>query len=211
MIHRLPVMTGCLLLLVAVVNLTSLAAPGDQYPEHFLDLLAPGQRVVLVPVKETGAFEIHIVSRPLPGTVRADRIQRIMARGRDYVSLRSGEETLHIPLHSIRSITDGSLDVLERPVTLELARTPLREAMEMLSKEIDVPIRIDGDALKMDGYTLNMPVRASLKEAPARRLLAIIQQDQQGLILAVFDDHFLLTTRSAAKRDKLEVRDFRGD
>lgn len=210
MINRLCLVTGCFLLIVAVVNSTSLAAPGDQYPEHFLDLLATGQRVVLVPVKETSAFEIHIVSRPLPGNVRADRIQTIVARGRDYVSLRSGEETLHIPLHSIRSIADGSLDVLERPVTLELARTPLREAMEMLSKEIGVPIRIDADALKMDGYTLNMPVRASLKEAPARRLLAIIQQDQQGLILAVFDDHFLLTTRAAAKRDKLEVRDFRG-
>lgn len=210
MINRFFVAAGGCLLLVAVVNSTLLAAPGDQYPEHFADLLTAGQRVILVPVTDTSAFEIHVVSRPLPGNVRADRIRTIVARGRDYVSLRTGEETRHIPLHAIRSILGGSPDVLERPVTLELARTPLRDAMEMLAKEIGVPIRVDAEALKMDGYTLNMPVRASLKEAPAHRLLAIIQQDQPGLILAVFDDHFLLTTRAAAKRDRLEVRDFRG-
>lgn len=210
MIDRLCLVTGCFLLIVAVANSTSLAAPVDQYPEHFLDLLATGQRVIAVPVEHASAFELQIVSRPLPPNLRPEHVRAIVSRGRDYVSLKSGKDTLHIPFHAIRSIVDVSLDVLERPVTLELARTPLREAMEMLSQEIGVPIKLDADALKMDGYTLNMPVRASLKETPARRLLAIIQQDQQGLILAVFDDHFLLTTRAAAKRDRLEVRDYRG-
>lgn len=208
---RCAAVAGGVLMFVAVASSSLLAAPGDQYPEHFVDLLEVGQRVMLVSVKDAGAFEIHIVARPVAGNVRADRIRTVIARGRDYVSVRAGEETLHVPLHSIRSITDGSLDVLERPVTLELTRAPLRSAMEALAKEIGVPIQIDADALKTDGYTLNMPVNASLKGAPGRRLLAIVQQDQPELVLAVFDDHFLLTTRTAAKRGKLEVRDVRGD
>ncbi len=199
-----------LLSVMAVTGTSGVAAPGDAYPELFADLLATGQRVLLVSVKETSAFEIHIVSRPLPGNVQADRIRTVVSRGRDYVSLRSGDETLHVPLHAIRSIRDGSLDALERPVALEFARTPLREVVEKLANEIGVPIRIDGEALKMDGYTLNMPVTASLKQTPARRLLAILQEQQPGLVLAVFDDHFLLTTHVAAKRDKLEIRDVRG-
>jgi hypothetical protein len=65
---------------------------------------------------------------------------------------------------------------LQTVIDVDLKRTPLSEAFEAIGSDIEVTFELDGGALKLAGYTKNMPQTFAIKGAPAlqsiRKLLS---------------------------------------
>ena len=95
--------------------------------------------------------------------------------------------------------------VLERLKTefeIEFSRKPLADAFSYLGEETQVEFVIDGDALKMAGYTKNMPQTFSLGKAPGTKgIYTILTWPMQEKLCLVIDDakmQALITTTAAA-------------
>jgi hypothetical protein len=95
---------------------------------------------------------------------------------------------------------------LQLPVDVEFTRTPLHEAVAYIAGEIDVPIDIDGDALKEAGYTKNMPQTFTLGKVSAaaalQRILQPYQEPGKEMVLVVDEQQQRATilTRPFAER-----------
>lgn len=48
---------------------------------------------------------------------------------------------------------------------IDFRRTPLQEAFAYIADEAKIPIEIDGDALKLAGFTKNMPQTLKIENA----------------------------------------------
>lgn len=101
--------------------------------------------------------------------------------------------------------------VMERLKTefeIEFARKPLADAFVYLGEETKVNFVIDGDALKMAGYTKNMPQTFSLGKAPGTKgIYTILTWPMQEKLCLVVNDarmEALITTTSAAEAQGLK-------
>lgn len=102
--------------------------------------------------------------------------------------------------------------VMERLKTefeIEFARKPLADAFAYLGEESRVTFVIDGDALKMAGYTKNMPQTFTLGKAPATKgIYTILTWPMQEKMCLVVDDakmEALITTTADAESKGLKV------
>ncbi len=102
--------------------------------------------------------------------------------------------------------------VMERLKTefeIEFARKPLADAFAYFGEETQVNFVIDGDALKMAGYTKNMPQTFSLGKAPGTKgIYTILTWPMQEKLCLVVDDaklEALITTTAAAEAQGLKV------
>ena len=110
--------------------------------------------------------------------------------------------------------TDATLPktVMERlktEVEIEFVRKPLADAFAYLGEETQVTFVIDGDALKMAGYTKNMPQTFSLgKAAGTKGIYTILTWPMQEKLCLVINDskmEALITTTAAATAQGLKV------
>lgn len=100
------------------------------------------------------------------------------------------------------------MDRLKTEFEIEFARKPLADAFAYLGEETKVNIVIDGDALKMAGYTKNMPQTFSLGKAPGTKgIYTILTWPMQEKLCLVVNDarmEALITTTAAAEAQGLK-------
>lgn len=196
-------------LFITLVLCQTVTAQEQAQPGRMLDLLTPG---MLVRSVTTGSLDRVMLaverSRSLP---LSKSVWRVKSVGTDYVTFETRDEFIHLPQQSIiyisspkstKPATDTSngklTQQLKRELDIDFRRTPLQEAVDYISKASRIPISIDGDALKMNGYTKNMPqtyrmmrvsVAVALRkiETDYNQLLFVRSQDGKGLLLSSKD------------------------
>ncbi len=86
---------------------------------------------------------------------------------------------------------------LERPVSLDLRRTPLREAVDRVAKLLDDTVLVDERALGEVGIEADRPVTAAGRDVPAKELLRWMLRDV-GLTYVVEHEALVITTPEEA-------------
>ena len=95
-------------------------------------------------------------------------------------------------------------------VEAEFRREPLEDAVKFIASEVEVTLRIDGDALQRSGFTRNMPQTHNLGSVPAVQALDAILNQYDGQMVIVLEEDtgtIVLTTRSVAEESGLTVFD----
>uniref|UniRef100_A0A7C4QSK4 Uncharacterized protein n=1 Tax=Schlesneria paludicola TaxID=360056 RepID=A0A7C4QSK4_9PLAN len=97
---------------------------------------------------------------------------------------------------------------LRKKIDVDFRREPLQGAFAYIGEETKVNIEIDGDALKLAGYTKNMPQEFKLEQVPALVVIrTIFEQKDQGKMCLVIDEQkklCLVTTHAAAEQKGLK-------
>jgi hypothetical protein len=94
---------------------------------------------------------------------------------------------------------------LQTVVDVDFKRTPLSEAFESIGGDIGVTFELDGGALKLAGYTKNMPQTLQIKGAPAAQSLQTILKAYPKLALVADEARgaiVVTTTEAAAAQHK---------
>jgi uncharacterized Zn finger protein (UPF0148 family) len=101
---------------------------------------------------------------------------------------------------------DRVADRLKRSIEIDFRRTPLHEAIAYIAEESGVRFQIDGDALKLAGYTKNMPQTLQLGTVRATQALSSILRQYDEMVLVVDEDEGVvsLTTREVASDQGLK-------
>lgn len=111
-------------------------------------------------------------------------------------------------------LPDLVVDRLKKEIEVELVRTPLQDAFAYIADECKVDHYIDGDALKLSGYTKNMAqdyvATCSGLEAIKYLVTRPINGQPNALCLVIQEDQkrFLLTTRPVAMNTGLKIYEF---
>jgi len=97
-------------------------------------------------------------------------------------------------------------DRLKQKIDIDFRRTPLQEAFAYIATETHVTIVIDGDALKLSGYTKNMPQTFKLGMVPATKALYEIIKKYEDMVLILDEKKKVLTvmTKAVAADKKLK-------
>jgi hypothetical protein len=101
-------------------------------------------------------------------------------------------------------------ECLQQQILVDFRREPLHEALAYLSRQTSVTMTIDGDALKVAGFTQNMPQTHALGEVSAVKAIhAILMQYEGKLVIVLNEDRHtvLLTTQDAANAQGLSPYD----
>ncbi len=110
-----------------------------------------------------------------------------------------------------KKLPDTLAERLRLKIEVEFKRTPLQEAFALLGEDIGVTFELDGDGLKLAGYTQNMPQSFNLGEVPAiegvREILK--QYDQMVLIADEATKTITVSTRAAATDRGDEIYDLK--
>jgi len=93
---------------------------------------------------------------------------------------------------------------LQREVLVDFRRAPLHEAIEYLGQSLDIPLKIDGDALMLAGFTQNMPQTHDLGTVTILQALNAILAPYEGMMVITHDTEqaWLLLTTDAAVGDR---------
>jgi len=104
-------------------------------------------------------------------------------------------------------LPDLIVDRLKLKIDIDFRRTPLQEAFDFIAEETKVRIEIDGDALKLSGYTKNMAQTFKKKQKPATESLAEILKKYPAMCLILDEKKKVLTvmTRPVAKDRGLKI------
>ena len=91
------------------------------------------------------------------------------------------------------------IEGLNRKIEVDFNRTPLQDAMSFIAEEMQVTIVIDGDALKLAGFTKNMPQTMNHAGQPAKLVIHHIIKQYDKMVIVVDDakKQVLLTTLPA--------------
>jgi hypothetical protein len=92
---------------------------------------------------------------------------------------------------SVASASAGNekvADRLKKEVLAEFSRMPLEQVVKYIGDETGVDFSVDGEALKMTGYTRNMPQTMSLGKVPATKALKAMLDVPNQKDLALFVD-----------------------
>ena len=92
-------------------------------------------------------------------------------------------------------------------IEVDFRRTPLQEAVKFVGEEIQVPFEIDGDALKLSGYTKNMP-QTMTKADSAKAVLNEIMKKYKGMVIVVDEGKKRITLMTQAAAEKLGLKPF---
>lgn len=97
-------------------------------------------------------------------------------------------------------------DRLKKKIDVDFRRTPLEEAFTYIADETKVPIQIDGDALKLSGYTKNMPQTMKLDQITGVEAISEILKNYDKLCLVLDEQkqQALVTTLPVAEQRKLK-------
>jgi hypothetical protein len=99
-------------------------------------------------------------------------------------------------------------DRLKKKIDVDFRREPLQGAIEFIAEETKVKFEIDGDALKLAGYTQNMPQTFKLDQVAATTaILTIFQQPKQEQLCLVVDEQkkiAQITTHAVAEQQGLK-------
>jgi len=105
-----------------------------------------------------------------------------------------------------RVLPNSVAERLQIPIEIEFKATPLQEACDLIGSDIGVSIKVDGEALKMAGYTQNLKQTFKIDSAPAiTALKAIVDTKDQEQIAYVIDEAsktIHVVTRAAAEERK---------
>ena len=111
-------------------------------------------------------------------------------------------------------IPDLVADRLRMKIDVDFRRTPLNEAFAFISGEIKTPIEIDGDALKLGGFTKNIAQVFKMDGAPVKDIVLKIFADSKGIdpkpektLVVVVDESkksLLITTLATASESGLK-------
>ena len=106
------------------------------------------------------------------------------------------------------TLPESIADRLKMKIDVDFRRTPLNEAFSFIGGEIRTPIEIDGDALKLGGFTKNIAQVFKLDGARAQDVALKIFEDSKGVnqtpdktLLLVVDEtkkQILVTTLATA-------------
>lgn len=84
-----------------------------------------------------------------------------------------------------RKLPDTLAERLKLEIEIEFNRTPLQEAFAMLGEDAGIRFQIDGDGLKLAGYTQNMPQNFNLGKATVvAGVKEILKQYDQMVLVA---------------------------
>lgn len=89
-------------------------------------------------------------------------------------------------------------DRLKKPIEIDFRRAPLHEAFEYIGDVTRVRVEIDGQALKLAGYTKNMPQTFKLGTVPATKALYTIIKQYPEMIVVVDEENKLMTVTTKA-------------
>ena len=90
---------------------------------------------------------------------------------------------------------------------VDFRRTPLREAVKFVAEDIQVPFEIDGDALKLSGYTKNMP-QTIAKADSAKAVLHEIMKKYKGMVIVVDEGKKQITLMTQPVAEKMGLKPF---
>jgi len=95
---------------------------------------------------------------------------------------------------------------LKKKIDVDFRRTPLQEAFAFIGEETKVTFEIDGDALKLSGYTKNMPQEFKMDQQPATEPLKKILGRYDNMCLVVDEQKkiALITTFPVAEQQGLK-------
>jgi hypothetical protein len=99
---------------------------------------------------------------------------------------------------------------LQMPVLVDFRRMPLQEAFAFIGDEIKTTIDIDGDGLKLAGFTQNMAQTFNLGEVAAIKAIdAIVSQYEGKMVISVDEANkkITVTTLEAANAKGMTVYD----
>jgi hypothetical protein len=82
---------------------------------------------------------------------------------------------------------------LKQKIPVDFRRTPLQEAFAYIADEIKVTIDIDGDALKLSGYTQNMPQTFQMESVPATEAIQGILKNYDKMCIIVDETRGAIT------------------
>lgn len=99
---------------------------------------------------------------------------------------------------------------LQAKLFIDFRLTPLQEAIALIGEEIGMPFEIDGDALKNQGYTQNMPQDYNLGEVTAEVALAhlLAQYPKMVVVLDESARKAILTTEAGAAAKNMQPYPF---
>lgn len=92
---------------------------------------------------------------------------------------------------------------LDRIVSLKAKRTPIENALQQVCDAAQVPLHVDGDALKSEGYTRNMPVTLELQNVTLRDALTRITQNYEKIVFAEENGLILVSTEKVLGNKKV--------
>ncbi|QDT30264.1 hypothetical protein Enr10x_56290 [Gimesia panareensis] len=106
-------------------------------------------------------------------------------------------------------LPDKVVDRLKMKIDVDFRRTPLQEAFAYIGEETKTNIEVDGEALKLVGYTKNMPQTMNLGMAPGLDAIEAIfnvkDQDQLCLVIDEAKKTATITSKPYAKNNNLTV------
>ncbi len=90
-------------------------------------------------------------------------------------------------------------------IDVDFRRTPLQDAVDFIGEEIQVPFDIDGDALKLSGFTKNM-AQTLTRGDTAKAVLHEIMKQYKGMVIVVDESkkRIMLTTQPVAEKKGLK-------
>jgi hypothetical protein len=92
---------------------------------------------------------------------------------------------------------------LRKPIDVNFRRTPLKDSFATLGIATGVKFAIDGNSLKLVGYTQNMPVTMQHDKRPAIDIARLIMKPFPQLCLVLDDETAVATLTTRAGSTKL--------
>jgi hypothetical protein len=180
-----------------------------EHPDRFVDLLKSQQKVRLETIRGTSTFDIEIVDGQIEGEDES-WTHIVVAVKADYVVLRHGASESYLPFRSVRTISRQIAtirDHLQRRISVDIGRQALHAALADIFRKAGLNLDIDGNALKSDGFTRNMAVNVSVKDAPVSTVLAGVLKPYGGQLIFIKGENGLVltTARWASKNGKKKL------
>ncbi|VAX42812.1 hypothetical protein MNBD_PLANCTO02-3308 [hydrothermal vent metagenome] len=101
---------------------------------------------------------------------------------------------------------------LRMKIDIDFRRQPLQEAFAYIAEETKTKMVVDGDGLKLSGFTKNMPQTFTMGEVPATHAIAkILSQRGYELMRVIVDEknkQVILTTKAVVEETKATAFDF---
>lgn len=154
----------------------------------------------------TGTQPREAVIADVSGDGRPDLILLCHDRVLVYPQDGPGAEVTSLPAVDLPKTV---LERLKTPIDVKFNRTPLSDAFTYIGEKTNVNFVIDGDSLKMAGYTKNMAQTLSLgKVSGTQGIYAIFTVPMQEKLCLVVDDakmEALITTITTAEQRGLKI------
>lgn len=113
------------------------------------------------------------------------------------------------PKSSGPKLPEKVVDRLKMKVDIDFRRTPLQEAFSYIGEETKTNVEVDGEALKLVGYTKNMPQTMNLGMVSGldaiQAIFNVKDQDQLCLVIDETKKVALITSKPYAKSNNLTL------